>query len=146
MGKYFKYYYLIFISIIFFQSGIFGQSYGQIISSSKADSLFGSVITSINLPNDSLQKFIGETDNHLMFKINNDSLFVLDNNRQALHPAGITVSNEQTFTVYEIQKLIQLMNMGEKNINLVQLRKNVLTITNGLYTMEFGTICPPICD
>lgn len=140
----FTYISIFFIALFTVQS--YSQTFGKIISKSEADSLFGKVLVSIDLSKDSLQTYSAETDSLLMFKINNDSLYILNNKRKALYPIGSNISSKETFTVYETQKLIELMTLGKNNINYVELRQKVLTITNGMYSIEFGDICPPVCQ
>lgn len=146
MNAKFKFTYIIIFFIALFTVQSYSQTFGKIISKSEADSLFGKVLVSIDLSNDSLQIYSAESDSLLMFKINNDSLFILDNKRNALYPISAKISSKEIFTVYETQKLNELMNRGTKNINYVELRQNVLTITNGIYTIEYGSLCPPFCQ
>ena len=63
-----------------------------------------------------------------------------------MYPIGAKISSKEIFTVYETQKLIELITLGKNDVNFVELRQKVLTITNGLFTIEFGTFCPPICQ
>ena len=78
------------------------QDYGKIISKDEADTLFDSVLVSVKMPIETVQDLISKTEKNIMLKIIEDSVLVLDNNRNALFPEGKSVSSEDVFNVYSV--------------------------------------------
>jgi hypothetical protein len=122
------------------------QDHGKIISRDEADTLFDSVLVSVKMPVETVQDIISKTEKNIMLKIVEDSVVVLDNNRKVLFPEGKSVSSEDVFTVYSISALKELISKSKEEFIYIEQRKEVLTITNGNFTLEFGSPCPPDCS
>lgn len=120
-------------------------SQGKIISKTEADNLFGQVLITKQIPTENLKTFTNQSFNVMMFNIINNDLYILDNNRNVLTPIGVHVSNAEVFSVYSLLVIYQLISDGGSSVTFVEKRRNVLTITNGNYTLEFAILCPPIC-
>ena len=135
----------IFLLVLLFAIICYSQVHGRIISKTEADEQFDSVLISVTMSVESLQELISGTRDNIMFKIDNDSVIVLDNNRNVLFPEGKVISSEDIFTLYSVSVLNNLFLQGNAATVYIEQRTNVLTITNGNYTMEFGTLCPPYC-
>ena len=72
-------------------------------------------------------------------------MYILDDNRNVLTPIGVHVSNAEVFSVYSLSVIQQLISDGGSSVTFVEKRENVLTITNGNYTLEYAYLCPPFC-
>ena len=121
------------------------QPYGQIFTKQEADKKFGPVLTSISFTKQDIQNFLTQTNNYIMFRIDNNSAIVLDNHRMPLYPIGVKMNSTDVYTMYSTSVLEELLSLGNNSIVYVEKRENVLSVSNGGYTMEYGTICPPIC-
>lgn len=137
---------LIFSQVLLFSVVCNSQDYGKIISRDEAQTLFGSVLVSVKMPVETLQDLVSKTEKVIMFKIIEDSVVILDNNRKVLFPDGKSVSSKTVFTVYSISVLNELLSQGKAAFIHIEQRKEVLTITNGNYTLEYGAPCPPDCS
>ena len=137
---------LIFSQVLLFSVVCNSQDYGKIISRDEADTLFDSVLVSVKMPVETVQDLISKTEKNIMLKIVEDSVVVLDNNRKVLFPEGKSVSSEDVFTVYSISALKELISKSKEEFIYIEQRKEVLTITNGNFTLEFGAPCPPDCS
>lgn len=120
-------------------------SQGKIISKTEADNLFGQVLITKQIPTENLKTFTNQSFNVLMINIINNDLYILDNNRNVLTPIGVHVSNAEVFSVYSLSVIQQLISDGGSSVTFVEKRKEVLTITNGNYTLEYSMLCPPFC-
>ena len=120
-------------------------SQGKILSKENADQLFGTVLVSVEIPTSNLKMYTNQSLNVIMFKIMNNDLYILDNNRKVLLPDGYVVKSTEVFSLYSIEIVQQLLNDGNSSITYVEKRKDVLTITNGYFTLEYSVLCPPIC-
>lgn len=81
-----------------------------------------------------------------MFRISNGSLFIVDNMRQPLYPANFRIDETMVFHFFSTSVVKRLLEEGTSSITYIELRNNqILTLTNGAYTMEVSEICPPIC-
>jgi hypothetical protein len=119
---------------------------GVIYTVAEADQQFGDVVSSVQISSSQLKDFIGQTDKYLMFKIINGVLYILGDGRSVLVPSEGYVDPDEIFTVYSKSKVDELIDTGGEETNLVEIRNNVLTVTNGQYTLESGSWCPPLCS
>lgn len=120
-------------------------SQGKILSKENADQLFGPVLMSKEIPTETLKMYSNQSFNVIMFKLMNNDLYILDNNRNALLPLGATINSTEVFSMYSVAIVQQLLSDGNSPFTTVEKRKDVLTITNGEYTLEFAGLCPPYC-
>lgn len=121
-------------------------SEGDIISNESANEEFGTASLSASISSDQLQSIALKTQNLLMFKFLNEKLIILGDDRKPLYPEGAVIAADIEFKVYSKAKVLELIQTGGDDNNFIQLRTNTLTITNGDYTLEFGSLCPPWCS
>ena len=118
---------------------------GEILTKENADQLFGPVLVSKEIPTETLEMYTNQSANVIMFKLMNNDLYILDNNRNALLPLGVTINSTEVFSMYSVAIVQQLLSDGNNPFTYVEKRKDVLTITNGEFTLEYSLSCPPIC-
>lgn len=58
---------------------------------------------------------------------------------------GSTINSTEVFSMYSIAIVKQLFSDGNNPFNYVEKSHEVLTLTNGEYTLEFAGLCPPYC-
>lgn len=122
---------------------IFSQ--GQILDKVEANKLFGQVEISKEISSETLKQLTLQSFDVIMFKIINNEIYILDNHRNVLLPVSGGVSSTEVFSVYSVSIVQQLIFQGNNPVTYVQKRKDVLTITNGEYTLEYSGNCPPYC-
>lgn len=118
---------------------------GEILTKENADQLFGPVLVSKEIPTETLKMYTNQSANVIMFKLMNNDLYILDNNRNALLPLGVTINSTEVFSMYSVTIVQQLLSDGNNPFTYVEKRKDVLTITNGEFTLEYAFLCPPYC-
>ena len=118
---------------------------GEILTKENADQLFGPVLVSKEIPTETLEMYANQSANVIMFKLMNNDLYILDNNRNALLPLGVTINSTEVFSMYSVTIVQQLLSNGNSPFTTVEKRKDVLTITNGMFTLEYSLLCPPFC-
>jgi hypothetical protein len=47
--------------------------------------------------------------------------------------------------MFSVSIINELLEKGKNTLSTIEIRGDVLSITNGIYTLEFSTICPPFC-
>ena len=129
--------------VVLFGLELFPQ--GKILSKENADQLFGPVLVSKEIPTETLKMYTNQSYNVIILKLINNDLYILDNNRNALLPLGATISSKEVFSMYSIAIVQHLLSDGNNPSTAVEKRKDVLTITNGVFTLEYSTLCPPLC-
>lgn len=136
---------LLFVLLVFncFNINIFSQ--GKITTKSNADQLFGQILVSKQIATSSLESLTKRSSNVLMFNLLDNNIYVLDNHRNVLLPVGGTVNNSDIFSVYLIAVIQELISKGGSATTFIERRNEVLTITNGEFTLEWSTLCPPFC-
>ena len=124
----------------------YGQEIGKIISAEAADKDFGSVSTSILVQTTTVEEWLAETNDKIMFMIENDKMTVLGDSRNVIFSATDFSDNNQKFHMLSKIKVSELIMNGNKSTTFFEMRDNVFTVTNGEFTLEFSTPCPPFCD
>lgn len=120
-------------------------SQGKIISKEEANKLFGAVLVSKEIPTSTLKSLVSQSIKVIMFNIINNDIYISNNNRKVLLPSGFSVNSSEVFHVYSTSIVQELLNSGNSKVAYIEQRKEVLTITNGNYTLEYSIICPPYC-
>jgi len=119
---------------------------GKMYSKAEADSVYGQVITSIQISTSLLTSLSGSTTNYLMFRINSGNLIILGDQRKPLYPSGIVVDPQTEMRLFSVSLVSKIITDGNNPYTIIEIRKNnVLTITNGNYTLEYSWPCPPQC-
>lgn len=136
------------------------QEYGKLFRKSQADSLYGPVKYSMQVPTANLQKLLKMTKKVILFKYNGGRFFVTDNNRRTLSLTSTSTEfsqqSEAATTVeatldspmksFSVSKVQELIDNGQSSVTVIEQREGVLSITNGAVTLEMGAICPPFCN
>jgi len=121
-------------------------TYGQLFTSQQADQNFGAVTTSVPVSVDLFESFLNQVKSYIMFRVVNDNIIVLDDNRNIIYnPADADVTPEEVFTVYSVDLINDLLSSGSAENVLVEQRSAVLSLSFDDHTLETGSICPPYC-
>jgi hypothetical protein len=135
-----------FLFIFFISHFCFAQTHGKLYSSEEADLNFGPVLESVTIGTDQIKRILELSSENLMFNIIESRLVILDANRNILYADGITeVASETVFHMYSSSLVNELLQRGLNAGTFIEKRANVLSITNGDVTLEYGTPCPPYC-
>ena len=82
-----------------------------------------------------------------MFRINNGNLVILGDQRNVLYPAGAVVSPQDEMRLFSVSLVKKILFDGNNTNTNIEIRNNnVLTLTNGNYTLEYSWPCPPSCE
>ena len=136
------------ISIILICSISYPQNIvGKLYTKAEANSLYGLVINSVPISSMYLINLTSQTTNYLMFRILNGNIIILGDKRAALYPTNAAISEKDVFRYLSISLIQKLIKNGNSPTTYVEIRNNeILTITNGVYTLENTVLCPPFCD
>lgn len=140
-------YVIIFLILISFIK-ITGQSeVGVIYSRNDAQDIFGKVDYSIGMNTDEIKKILSSTSKVIMFKIYNQKLVILGDERKVLlNQSTYNINNVDEFRLFSKSKLEELLMKGLDKYTFIELRNGVLTISNNAYTLEDSVPCPPFCE
>src|SRR5574338_615782 len=122
--------------VVLFGLELFPQ--GKILSKENADQLFGPVLLSKEIPTETLKMYANQSYNVIMFKLINNDLYILDNNRNALLPLGAIINSKEVFSMYSIAIDPQLLSGRNSPFTTVEKSKDILTITNGAFAFEYS--------
>jgi hypothetical protein len=117
---------------------------GKIITAEEADSLFGTPDKILKFESSALRKF-AESSGYLYFNFSGTDLLIVNNKKEPLYPAEHKLQGNEIFTIYSSSVVKDLLSQGEYEYVEIQFRKDVLTISNGNYILEYGMLCPPYC-
>jgi len=141
----------IFIYIFFpffflgYQFSVHAQEDGKILLKTEANQKYGPVIQSFPADNNTLTSLIDKAGNYMMFGISNNELTILGHNKSVLYPKNKPVSKDEKFEVISVDKVKELMNLGTQDVTIIEYRGNIISLTNGSYTLISKSICPPNC-
>ena len=120
---------------------------GKIYTKVDADKIYGPVITSVQISSSFLSSLTNSTVSFIMFRINNGNLIILGDKRKLLYPSGIVVSPADEMRLFSVSLVKKLINDGNETNTKIEIRNNnILTLTNGNYTLEMSWPCPPSCE
>ncbi len=137
----------LFLLLLGFGNVLYGQSgpVGKIIPKSEADAQFGSVLNSVTVPAAEVVDWLAQSNNYIMFRIINNSLQVLGDNRTPISTGGAQILPSDIFHLYNKSKVAELLSLGNGTTFSFEVRQNVFSITKDENTLEFGYPCPPFC-
>ena len=122
------------------------QITGTIYSKAEADQKFGQVSNSVEMDTVQLNILLTKSGNYLLFRINGGNLYILSADREPLYPADFTVQPDEVYKIVSISKIQELLNQGQNQQIFFEARKNVYSLTNGGFTLEEISDCPPFCN
>ena len=121
------------------------EIFGKIFSKEEADKNFGPVLSYVNISASELRALISQSNKLVMFNVAGGKLSILKEGRAVLYPAGFSPKSGEKYATYSKSKVDELLSAGKSDTIAVEQRKEVISVTNGQYTLEISTWCPPVC-
>lgn len=118
---------------------------GEIFSKASADQQYGPVLESVTIPTSTLEDLMAKSDKILMFKFVDNEIYILNDKREVIYPAGKSIDADAKLAVYSISVINELISTGDQPMIQVEQRNAVLSITSGIQTLEASAWCPPLC-
>ena len=150
-----KIYHIIVVSVLLllFLSCSPTSQMGKIFTPEEANKLFGNVIYSVDINSNTLSELLKKTDKIIMFGLIDRQLIILDNNRNIIFPEKAEIKETDVFTVYSTDVVMELLSGkavnkqtdGEAETVSIEQRREVLSVSTDIQTLETGGKCPPLC-
>ena len=119
---------------------------GRIISQPEADAQFGPAIESVTFDPFKLKTIIEAAGSVAMFRLVDGNAAILGEGRKSLYPdSSALIPAEDVYHLYSCSLLLELIEKGSGAPVCLENRKEVFSLTCGANTLEYGTLCPPIC-
>lgn len=132
--------------IISFSQVAFSQAAaGKIITSAEADNLFGKAEYGVQFNAAMLSGYL-RSSSYLFFSLNNRILIITNERKEIFYPLNGHIKGDEVFHVYSSKAIAELISKNPAGSLIIEQRKDVLTVTNGSFTLEFGYLCPPYCN
>jgi hypothetical protein len=74
------------------------------------------------------------------------TFIILGEGRKVLSPPNFPIDAAAAFKMFSVSLVRELLLKGQDEMTRVEKRKDVLSITNGAYTLELSVACPPFCN
>lgn len=149
MRKFIFVYFILLLIPVFGQEKLDGKTAGVIYSREEADKLYGKVLNSKAISNEELNGYLSKTDSYIMLYFNKDQKaapVILDQSQKALNTSYESkASRPAELKVYSVSKVKELIEKGGENTTMIEQREDVISLTNGEYTLEMSLGCPPWC-
>jgi hypothetical protein len=118
---------------------------GSIFSKDEADRNFRAVLYFAEINSSELLSLCSNAEKYVMFNMKDEKLSILKEKRILLYPDSFNIDPDEIYSVYSKSKIEELLNLGKASKTFVEQRNNVISVSNGGYTLEIGSWCPPIC-
>ena len=112
----------------------------------EADQLYGIVLDKMVINADKLEEILLSVNDKVMFRLENNKLTILGDNRSLLYCSSNFIESNQLFHMYSKSKVLELIYKGNEQTVTLENRKEVFSITVGNYTLETSWPCPPYCS
>jgi hypothetical protein len=137
---------ILLIIILFFNLSFSQTLIGKIYTKDEANRIYGSILSSPQISTSILASLTNNTTNYIMFRIINGNLIILGDQRRPLFPESVIVSPQDEMKVFSVSLVRKIIADGNNLNTFIEVRNNnILTVTNGIYTLEFSLQCPPNC-
>lgn len=131
--------------LVLFNISVSAQLYGKFYTIEEAESLYGKVDHSIGMNVEQLESLLLNTQNVIMFKLDNGTLGILGDDR-----APLLVKKEyaqgEIFHAFSKSIFQIFLNQRENETIKLELRGKIFTANNGNQILEQSFPCPPFCD
>lgn len=121
-----------------------GQVVGKIFDAEYANENFGSVISSVLISNIELREMLEKAGTYIMLNIDTGNIRALDQNRTSV--LGTAESENEVFYKISTSRIELLFEKGGEKNTTIEMRPEILTLTNGEFTLDLTWPCPPYCD
>lgn len=120
---------------------------GKIYSKEEADKLFGPVLHSITMSASQFESLLSQSGDRMLFKFDGSDLYVLNSKRNVMFTTGLqrAFSVSEQMKVYSALVVKELLSKGQSPTVTIEKRESVMSVTDGAYTMENASACPPYC-
>ncbi len=136
---------ILLISSIFAQSSV--EVIGKVFPNADAVELFGVVETSVKVPVSKIKEQLSKAESSIMFMIKNGDIIITDTKRNLLSTEkSVPLKSTDVLHKFSVSVVKELLSKGNSDYVIFEQRGVVLTVTSGTYTMEFSTLCPPMCE
>ena len=140
------------VAALIFLSGLsFAQTHtttgviGKLYTKTQADQIYGPVLQSVSINTATLQTLLAKSPKYIMFNIINGQLVISTPQRNVLSGQMTALSASQKMGVISTSVVNQLIQQGGSSTTTIELRNNILTLSNNNDTGTIGSWCPPFC-
>ena len=119
---------------------------GKKFTKAEANVLFGKVIGSVQLSRKDLQTACANAKDYVLFKVKNSRAYLLNEKRTSLlADQKIELAPTETTYAFSTSVVEDFLASSTAETLSVEVRAEVLTVSDGLSTLEFSSVCPPYC-
>jgi hypothetical protein len=119
---------------------------GKLFDKKEADELFGPVLKSVQVKISDLQPMLEKAGDYVMFGFDDKQLLVADSRRDMINNPAYDLKSDHVMFRFSKSKVYELLSKGGEEFTTIEMRGEVLSLTNGTETLEAGLPCPPMCD
>ncbi len=146
MKKFIFIYFILLLVPAMGQSALDGKAPGAIFSKEEANKFYGEVLSSKEVTAKELKEYLAKTDKYAFFYFNGKEPVILNQTKEAVNVAAEDITKRPgTLRVFSVDKIKELLEKGGQDITTIEQRSEVISLTNGDYTLEFSLGCPPWC-
>ncbi|MDP3581973.1 MAG: hypothetical protein Q8S39_08545 [Ignavibacteria bacterium] len=118
---------------------------GKIFDKKEATILFGEVKSSSELKSNVLKQALLKAKDYVLITVRNGKISLANEKKQVLAGDLQPISTTETVYIFGKDKVAEFITLIGSSAIQVEQRNATLTITAADYTLEFATLCPPLC-
>ena len=118
---------------------------GKIFDKKEANILFGDVKSSTELKPNVLKQALLSAKDYVLIAVRNGRISLANEKKQVLAGDLQPISTTETVYIFGKDKVAEFISLIGSSAIQVEQRSGTITLTAADYTLEFATICPPVC-
>lgn len=131
---------------------------GKIFAKEEANQLFGNPVISIPVSKALLRAALAKADKYVLFTLKGKIPLILNSRRTSLLGDNYTLEGGEKAFVFSKEVVEEFLNNSKGQVIYFEIRginnaeKNptaassaIFSLSDGVYTLEFAMICPPMC-
>ena len=123
---------------------------GKIFKVEEAKTLFGEVTAKRTINTAFLKRVLAKANYYVRLKLKNNLLTIFEDTKDVetfnsrFEVTAITADDSPEHLL-SVETIDEVITLGGSDVTSIEMREDILTITNGAYTLEMTAGCPPVC-
>lgn len=118
---------------------------GKLFKKNEANILFGGVKNSVQIDSKLLKLAILKAKDYVLFTVKNGKIHITDEKKKSLTENNVALDLLDQSYIFSKSKVVEFLNLVGDSPIYIEQRQSTLTLTAGETTLEFSTLCPPVC-
>ena len=120
---------------------------GKKFTKAEAHALFGKVIGTVRISRREMKEALANAKDYVLIKVKNSRPYLLDERRSSIMPnVSLQLAPEETAYVFSTSVVQDFVASSTADTFTVEVRAEVVTLSDGSNILEDSLPCPPSCE